>query len=236
MMDTKEKKEVYSVPYHWMLSGFYAYLNERRLTLAKPLLNKNMTIMDWGGGDGRMSALASPFVREVWCVDIDERALRFGELLASRFSNVRFWREDIRKSDFLPETFDGVFAFDVIEHIDEREMPEILRAIQRLLKKDGFLIITTPNRKNLRARLFGERSLKGYKHKKEYALDELRALLHKNGFCVAECKGVYIPIPIPKIEHFANIVGLRSLFRLLIRLGEHFPLMSETLWVYATVS
>lgn len=236
MTDAATKKEAYRVPYHWMLSGFYAYLNERRLELAKALLDANMTIMDWGGGDGRMSALASPLVREIWCIDIDERALRFGELLASDFPNVRFWREDVRRSSFLPGMFDGIFAFDVIEHIDEPEMPGTLRAFRRLLKKNGFLVITTPNRRNLRARLFGERALGGHKHKKEYALDELTALLCGNGFRIAERKGIYLPIPIPKIEHVANLVGLRSLFRLLIRLGEHFPSVSETLWVYATVS
>ena len=233
-MQDKEKKEAYRAPYHWMLSGFYAYLNERRLELAKPLLGKHMTILDWGGGDGRMSALASPFVREIWCTDINERALRFGELLAVEFSNVRFWRGDIRESDFLPETFDGVFAFDVIEHIAERDVPEMLCAIRRLLKRNGFIVATTPNRKNLRSRIVGERALCGHKHEKEYTSGELRALLRENGFSIASCKGIYLPIPVPKIEHFANIVGLRSIFRFLVRFGEHFPSVSETIWIHAT--
>lgn len=217
-----------------MLSGFYAYLNERRLELAKPLLKKQMIILDWGGGDGKMSALASHFVREVWCTDVNERALRFGELLASEFSNVRFRREEIRKSAFLPETFDGIFAFDVIEHVAECDVPEILRALRRLLKKGGFLLITTPNRKNLRSRIFGERVLRGHKHEKEYAPDELIELLQKHSFCVVACKGIYLPIPIPRIEHFANIVGLRAVFRFLVRLGECFPSVSETIWIHST--
>jgi len=43
------------------------------------------------------------------------------------------------------ETFDVISVFDVIEHIHPRETKQAFQELNRVLKKRGFLILTTPN-------------------------------------------------------------------------------------------
>ncbi|RMG32779.1 MAG: methyltransferase domain-containing protein, partial [Methanobacteriota archaeon] len=47
--------------------------------------------------------------------------------------------------------FDGIFLLETIEHFPEEELHTILKELHRLLKKGGYLFITTPNEENLRA-------------------------------------------------------------------------------------
>lgn len=50
------------------------------------------------------------------------------------------------------EQFDVVFLIETIEHLLPEERQPIIREIYRLLKKNGKLIVTTPNNENLDAR------------------------------------------------------------------------------------
>ena len=99
--------------------------------------------LDVGCGDGTRTVLFARFGREIFGVDRqDWRKKTF-------INKIKF-----KKADFLKKTlpcadkyFDIVFSFDVIEHL--REPRIILREIHRLLKDDGILIISTPNRHRL---------------------------------------------------------------------------------------
>jgi ubiquinone/menaquinone biosynthesis C-methylase UbiE len=98
--------------------------------------------------------------------------------------------------------FDAVILSEVIEHLNFNPLP-VLQEINRILKKDGILYITTPNQVNLinRIKIILGRSIRNSIsdsvtqldqtkhticgiHWREYALEELIQLLEIMGFTI----------------------------------------------------
>ena len=90
-------------------------------------------------------------------------------------NNINYVASDVTCTPFENKTFDIIYAFEVIEHIKNDN--DFLSEMKRLLKDDGYIFISTPNKK-----------LSGYLdgvvnkfHFREYELDEFRDIL-KNYF------------------------------------------------------
>jgi SAM-dependent methyltransferase len=98
--------------------------------------------------------------------------------------------------------FDAVILSEVIEHLNFNPLP-VLQEINRILKKDGILYVTTPNQVNLinRIKIIMGRSIRNSIsdsvtqldqtkhticgiHWREYTLEELIQLLEITGFTV----------------------------------------------------
>lgn len=221
------KINLYPGPYHWYLSRFYKCKYERAAELAKKFLKKSMTVLDVGSGDGRMEELLAPSVKKVIGVDNQERPLEFARLLVTH-KNVEF----LKNGKTLPianGSMDAVVCFDVIEHIPSKAVKNFVNEIKRVLKKKGTFIVTTPNRKELRGKFFGHKV--DPKHYQEFTIKELQDLLEKNGFEATYTTGIYVPLPIPFIEHFANIYPLYWIFAFLVKLGRVFPHLAETMFI-----
>lgn len=79
--------------------------------------------------------------------------------------------------------FDLIGMFDVLEHLENDE--EILKSVQRMLKKGGKLILTVPAEKQL----WSTTDLLA-RHQRRYEATELRQKLEKSGFSIdylSEC-------------------------------------------------
>lgn len=55
----------------------------------------------------------------------------------------------IERIDFSAETFDTIFATEILEHLDNQTLEKGLCEINRTLKKKGFLVVTVPFKENL---------------------------------------------------------------------------------------
>lgn len=221
------KINLYPGPYHWYLGRFYKCKYERAAELAKKFLKKSMTVLDVGSGDGRMEELLAPSVKKIIGVDNQERPLQFAKLLVTH-NNVEF-KLGGKKLPVGNETMDAVVCFDVIEHIPVNAVKGFVNEIKRVLKKKGTFIVTTPNRKELRGRFFGHKV--DQKHYQEFTIPELQELLEKNGFEIKHTTGIYVPLPIPFIEHFGNVYPCYWLFAGLVKLGRIFPNLAETMFI-----
>lgn len=227
-----EKSNVYELPYHWCLHGFYKYYYEQKYTLCRPYLKATHIVLDLGGGDGRLAFLISRHVRRVFCADKQYRPLTFGRLITSESgAPVTFLAMNALALSFASETFDVVTLFDVIEHILPDEVPFVLREIWRVLKTGGLLVLTTPNRLNLRARIWGHRP--NPKHYCEYTIPEVVQKLAVAGFEPKNISGLYLVPPLPRAEVLANQYPFRPVFQWLVRLGRYRPDLSETMMVFA---
>lgn len=94
-------------------------------------------------------------------------------------------------------SFDCIVAGEIIEHLYNTEF--VLREINRVLKKDGILILSVPNICSLRNRikvLFGGLPIYGAKdvHIRDFNLSFIKELLIKSGFKVVEerTNGVWV--------------------------------------------
>jgi 2-polyprenyl-3-methyl-5-hydroxy-6-metoxy-1,4-benzoquinol methylase len=104
--------------------------------------------------------------------------------LRSHYPKVTYKSMDVdqaRPHDFytleeIQETFDVIFLFDVIEHLELEEGAQILKRIYELLSTGGRLILTTPNIFN------ANRFWRDATHRVAYCYDELGGILLAQGF------------------------------------------------------
>jgi SAM-dependent methyltransferase len=83
---------------------------------------------------------------------------------------------DFYSLEEIQESFDVVFLFEVIEHLDLEEGVQLLKRTYDLLNEGGRLILTTPNVFN------PSRFWRDATHKVAYCYDELGGLLLAQGF------------------------------------------------------
>jgi SAM-dependent methyltransferase len=233
-MTEERKVNLYKVPYHWMMSDFFQAKYEYPIKLLRRHIYGHEIVLDVGCGDGRLTSLLASKVYQVIGLDHQILPLLFARLLVQN-DNVVLMQYDL-VSGSLPITsgcLDLVSAFDVIEHIPADALAASLREVKRVLKPNGKFVLTTPNKDSLRNRLWGHQV--SHKHYFELNPRQLAQLLENVGFRIVEVNGIYIPIPIPRVEHYANVIPFRGLFRRLIVMGTRFPELSETIFVVAEV-
>ena len=104
---------------------------------------KGKKVLDIASGEGYGSNLIAKYAQEVVGVDISQDAIDHAQKKYSS-KNLCFQVGSVLNIPFEPEVFDVVVSFETIEHIsDHRKM---ISEIKRVLKPDGVLIISTPEK------------------------------------------------------------------------------------------
>lgn len=99
------------------------------------------TVLDVGAGDGTfLNFLASKttIIKKAVASELSIKALEIGK---NKYKNLIFEQEDLESLSFQDNSFDTVFAIEVIEHL--LDIDRCLSEINRVLKKNGFFCITT---------------------------------------------------------------------------------------------
>lgn len=119
---------------------------------------ENFNFLDIGCGDGRYLELMhrNYKLKKVNCYGIDFKNDKLNELKKEGYS-INF--QDFEKFN-LKKKFDVITMFHVIEHVISPK--KYLKKIYKLLKKDGILVLETPNYDSLDARLFKKSYWGGY--------------------------------------------------------------------------
>lgn len=126
---------------------------------------RGKVVLDVGSGDGCAAFLLAEEAQEVIGVEVAREAVESARQRYQR-PNLRFQQMSGTQLGFPDNTFDLVTSFQVIEHVPEVEA--FVSETMRVLKPDGRLLVTTPNRLTS----VGENPY----HVQEYSPDELRAL------------------------------------------------------------
>ncbi|MGB1041159.1 MAG: class I SAM-dependent methyltransferase [Flavobacteriales bacterium] len=140
---------------------------------AKNIVSGN--VLEIGTGEGYGVKEIAPKVDKLTTIDQFESEVDF-----TKFDNAEFVKMTVPKLNFDDNTFDAVFSFQVIEHIDNDS--EYLKEIARVLKPGGKFICTTPNIKTTLSR--------NPWHFREYTHGELKNLMLKF-FSSVDTKGVH---------------------------------------------
>ncbi len=90
--------------------------------------------------------------------------------------------------------FDAVYAGEIIEHLVEPEAA-LSRWVQ-LLRPGGRLVVTTPNRRHLLARVRGYELVENPEHLFEWDADELLSAVRRAGVEVTGLEGLMLPLPV----------------------------------------
>jgi len=108
-------------------------------------LKKNNFVLDIGCGNARdLLVLAKKGIK---CVGVDSSGGMVDEglkiLKRYGFNNLKIYKADARTLPFKNNTFDKIILSEVIEHIPDYK--NAIKECKRVLKKEGILVITTPN-------------------------------------------------------------------------------------------
>lgn len=132
----------------------------------------NKDVLDLACGEGYGSAFMADFAKTVVGVDISQEAINHASHTYQK-SNLTFRQASAIELDLPDKSFDVVVSFETIEHLAEQD--EMLSEIRRVLRPDGILIISSPNRP-----VYSEESGEHNEfHVKELDFDEFDELLKK---------------------------------------------------------
>jgi 2-polyprenyl-3-methyl-5-hydroxy-6-metoxy-1,4-benzoquinol methylase len=100
-------------------------------------------VLDAACGTGYGSSiLAAAGAAEVFGVDLDASAVSAAD--AATAQSVRIVQGDVAELPFQDDEFDVVVSFETIEHVEDGDAT--LREFRRVLRPDGLLILSSPNR------------------------------------------------------------------------------------------
>lgn len=145
----------------------------------------NGTLLDIGCQDGKMSSIISEEGFKVYGIDIDDSLI---EKATERFPEINFKCVDCGKElPFPNDFFDIVWAGDVIEHITDTDI--FVNEINRILKKDGLFIMSTPYHGLIKNILIAVLNFEGhfnpeFPHYKFFTIKSLKNILEKRGFSI----------------------------------------------------
>lgn len=119
-----------------------AHLHRYALATA---LTKEKVVLDIASGEGYGTNLISKQAKEVIGVDISKEAISHARNKYSS-KNLSFLIGSTDKIPCSSNYFDVVVSFETIEHHDRHE--EMLLEVKRVLKPDGIIIISSPDKLN----------------------------------------------------------------------------------------
>jgi GT2 family glycosyltransferase/SAM-dependent methyltransferase/glycosyltransferase involved in cell wall biosynthesis len=104
---------------------------------------KGKEVLDVACGEGYGSSCMADVANSVVGVDISEDAVLHASDTYKK-PNLRFQQGSVCALDFLDNSFDIVVSFETLEHLLEQE--QMLSELRRVLRPEGVLIISSPNR------------------------------------------------------------------------------------------
>jgi len=152
-------------------SGEIAYEHWHRYVFARSFV-EGKVVLDVACGEGYGAALLSTVAAVVHGVDIAADTVRQA---ASKYTaeNLRFVQASCTALPFRNGSVDVIVSFETIEHIDEESQLRMLEEFDRLLKPEGILILSSPNK----AEYSDIRDVHNEFHVRELYRDDLARLL-----------------------------------------------------------
>ena len=137
-------------------------------------LVRDKVVLDAASGEGYGSSILARHARAVFGLEIDPQAVAQAR---ARYQapGLSYTRGSIADLPFPAASFDVVVSFETIEHVSAGLQEAFLAEIKRVLRPDGVLVISTPDR-----RLYSD--LPGYHnefHVKEFYREEFLGFLHQ---------------------------------------------------------
>lgn len=219
VVEEKEPKEVkekwlpeYIKEKSWIQKNF-----DLRLKLLLKLVPRKGRLLDIGSHLGFFLEQAKKYGFDVLGLEPSEIAARYA--IQKLGINTQIGTLDSIK--FPPNYFDTVTLFHTIEHLADPD--HTIGEINRILKKDGLLVIETPNIENIWVKIFRSKWRQFLpNHFYFFSKETLSKLLEKNGFKVFEVRtiGKIISLDLLAVrieEHISKILGLilRKIFKFL---------------------
>ena len=176
---------------------------------------KNKRVLDIACGVGYGSELLAEYgAMHVDGVDVSEEAVCYARSQQTS-KNVSYLQSDITLYDS-KEKYDVIVSFETIEHISC--YTQALANLKSLLKEDGILIVSSPNRPITSPKCSSlVDSPKNEFHTQEFTVKELAHFLEDTGF------KVHTPVYGQKHQPYFRNRFLKNIYRELFKPGQRLP-------------
>lgn len=135
---------------------------------------KGKKVLDIACGEGYGTEILAEEAKEITGIDIDAAVIQRAKERYKK-ENLNYMVGDIAAIPFSDCSIDVVISFETIEHVEEEQQKLFLIEIKRILKPDGILVISTPNKA-----VYSDRNQYHNKwHKKEFYKGEFIAFIRK---------------------------------------------------------
>ena len=158
-----ERCSVEKTPEH-----FWPYINQR-VSFAEKYLTRTDIVLDVGCGEGYAADILKKQCKKVIGIDYSQEAAEE----AKRRYSLECYHMACTNLQFPSESFDKVICFEVLEHLTILQGKKTVSEINRVLRKGGLLIGSTPLRTTCKS------NPDTYSHIYEYSKDELIVLLEE---------------------------------------------------------
>jgi len=110
-------------------------------------LVKDKIVVDAACGEGYGTRILSQDAKSVIGIDISQEAIYHASNKYGDKSNVSFVQGSIAELDLEDNSIDVFVSFETLEHVPEDLQREFMKQVVRVLKPNGCLVVSTPNRK-----------------------------------------------------------------------------------------
>lgn len=194
------------------------------------------TLIDIGGGFGRLTSEYAPLFQKCFLLDPSEKLLRKAKTICGKYKNLSFKRGFIENLPFKNQSFDTAICIRTIHHLEN--LPKTIEEISRILKPKGYLILEFANKmrfKNILRAIFSfnfnfftNHQPVNISSKKNavpffsYHPNQIKTLLLANGFEIKKILSVsnFRQPQIKKIIPLKLLLRMESFFSLL---SSYFP-------------
>lgn len=162
---------------------FYRFVHIINIILKRKSSVKKEIALELGVWPGYMALSLHEIGFDLRGIDLDFSRIR---QISSQIKIVDYNLDKISPKIPYPDNyFDYIIASEIIEHIKPDNLPGLFIEINRLLNKNGLVVLTTPNKNSLHNLIFSKKyssdKLKnGHGHAREYSLSELHELINQS--------------------------------------------------------
>ena len=110
-------------------------------------LVKNKVVVDAACGEGYGSNILAQVADKVIGIDISKEAIDHARIKYKDQHNIEFVQESIADMSIPENSVDVFVSFETLEHIPEDLQKKFLSNVSKVLKPNGILVISTPNKK-----------------------------------------------------------------------------------------
>lgn len=174
-----------------------------RYDFAKSYCKKKL-VLNAASGSGYGSIILLQAAKEVFNIDISELSTAYGNKFYGKFNN-HFLTMDAHTTDFPSKIFDVIVSFETIEHLPNPK--KFVEECSRLLKKNGLLIVSTPNKVITSPNTAKPRNAH---HFQEWEVDTFTQFM-KEKFSLEKLYGQYRTVPLSNyrsdvVNNFISII------------------------------
>ncbi|SDL29777.1 Tetratricopeptide repeat-containing protein [Clostridium cochlearium] len=142
-----------------------------RYVFASKFIKSTDEVLEAASGFGYGAAYFSKLCSKVYALDLAKENIEFGKSTYST-NNVEWIYGDVTKLPFKDNKFNVYTSFETLEHLPLDKIDKYFEEAIRVLKKDGCMILSTPNRET-------RKHINNPFHIKEYNFYELDSILKK---------------------------------------------------------